>query len=120
MTDLRLLLDDVAARAADHRAGVAEARVFPAGEPAAAVRAGLGVLRDQGADPADVLAELAAAVEPGLVATTGPRYFGFVIGGALPAATARRHARGRLGPARVQRGPVAGRGRGRGGRPAAG
>jgi glutamate/tyrosine decarboxylase-like PLP-dependent enzyme len=27
-------------------------------------------------------------VEPGLVATTGPRYFGFVVGGALDAATA--------------------------------
>ena len=56
MTDLRTLLGDVAARAADY--------------PAAAV------------------AELASAVAPGLVATTGPRYFGFVVGGALDAATA--------------------------------
>ena len=32
--------------------------------------------------------ELAAAAAPGLVATTGPRYFGFVIGGALTSATA--------------------------------
>ena len=38
--------------------------------------------------PADVVDELVAAAEPGLVATTGPRFFGFVIGGALPAATA--------------------------------
>ncbi len=30
----------------------------------------------------------AAEVEPAMVATTGPRYFGFVIGGALDAATA--------------------------------
>jgi glutamate/tyrosine decarboxylase-like PLP-dependent enzyme len=36
--------------------------------------------------PADaVIRELAEAVEPGLVAASGPRYFGFVIGGALPA-----------------------------------
>ena len=35
-----------------------------------------------------VIDELAGAVEPALVATTGPRYFGFVVGGALDAATA--------------------------------
>ena len=32
--------------------------------------------------------ELISAATPGLVATTGPRYFGFVIGGALDSATA--------------------------------
>jgi glutamate/tyrosine decarboxylase-like PLP-dependent enzyme len=88
MADLRTLLSDVAARAADYRAGVGEDAVFPRGEPAAAVRAGLGALREEGAEAAVVLAELAAAVAPGLVATTGPRYFGFVVGGALDAATA--------------------------------
>jgi glutamate/tyrosine decarboxylase-like PLP-dependent enzyme len=54
----------------------------------AALRAGFGDLADDPADPLDVLAELVAAAEPGLVSTAGPRFFGFVIGGALPSAAA--------------------------------
>jgi glutamate/tyrosine decarboxylase-like PLP-dependent enzyme len=45
-------------------------------------------LSDAGEDPRAVLEQLARDVEPGLVASAGPRYFGFVIGGALPVAVA--------------------------------
>ncbi len=45
-----------------------------------------GPLPDEGQDPERVVEEMAAAFDPGLVATAGPRYFGFVIGGQLPAA----------------------------------
>src|ERR1700730_17588837 len=38
--------------------------------------------------PALSIDELIAGAEPGVVATGSPRYFGFVIGGALPAAVA--------------------------------
>jgi glutamate/tyrosine decarboxylase-like PLP-dependent enzyme len=45
-----------------------------------------GKLPDDGQDPAAVVDQLADAAEPGLIAVGSPRYFGFVIGGSLPAA----------------------------------
>ena len=43
-------------------------------------------LPEHGEDDAAVLEHLVAAAGPGVVANPGPRYFGFVTGGALPAA----------------------------------
>jgi glutamate/tyrosine decarboxylase-like PLP-dependent enzyme len=43
-------------------------------------------LPDVGEDPAAVVDALAEAAEPGLITLASPRYFGFVIGGTLPAA----------------------------------
>src|ERR687895_349921 len=42
-------------------------------------------LPSHGEDPRTVVEELARDVDPGLVASAGPRYFGFVVGGAAPA-----------------------------------
>ena len=45
-------------------------------------------LADEGLAPAAVIDELVEAADPGLTATVGPRYFGFVVGGSLPVALA--------------------------------
>ena len=52
------------------------------------LRAALGgPLAEEGSDPSAVIERLATAVEPALMTSVGPRYFGFVTGGALDAAT---------------------------------
>jgi glutamate/tyrosine decarboxylase-like PLP-dependent enzyme len=54
-----------------------------------ALRAALGgPLPDRGEDPREVIETLATDVEPGLVGSAGPHYFGFVVGGGVPAALA--------------------------------
>lgn len=62
----------------------------PVGPPVdvSAIRDRLGDLPDDGPGAAAVVGELTAALEPGLVASGGPRYFGFVTGGSLPVALA--------------------------------
>ncbi len=79
-------LREAAERAGRYLEGVGERPVAPsAGALAGMERLG-GALPDAGMDAADVVRLLDEAGSPATMATAGPRYFGFVIGGALPAA----------------------------------
>ena len=84
----RELFRQVAEYAGDF-AETLETRPVRAEADAAELTAALGgPLPEEPVDPRAVLAALVEAVEPGLVATASGRYFGFVIGGAVPAAVA--------------------------------
>ena len=82
------LLRDACSRALAYLGGLADRPVAPAAADVAALdRLDFG-LPEAGQDAASVLALLDDYGSPGTVASGGPRYFGFVTGGALPIAQA--------------------------------
>jgi hypothetical protein len=86
--ETRELLELTASLAADFLRSLDERPVFPRA-PVEELRTALGGPLPEGPlDPAQVVAELARAADDGLVAMSRGRYFGFVIGGAVPAALA--------------------------------
>src|SRR4051794_41677146 len=94
--DLDGLLRTVAAHVAAYRASLPE-RPVRAEHDVDRVRAALGGPLPAGPTPA-VIAELVAGAEPGLAASAGPRFFGFVTGGGPPPAPAPGQLAGRRGP----------------------
>ena len=88
MSDTRDLLRRTAEIAADYLESLGERPVFPRVTPEQLSEALGGPLPEEPLDPEQVLNDLAAGAEPGVVAMGSGRYFGFVIGGALPAALA--------------------------------
>jgi glutamate/tyrosine decarboxylase-like PLP-dependent enzyme len=88
VTEARDILRRTAELAADYIESLDERPVFPDVDPAQ-LREALGGPLPEDPLPAEaVVSELAEAAEQGLVAMGSGRYFGFVIGGTLPAALA--------------------------------
>lgn len=87
MPDVRDLFRRTADHIAAYRDAVSDEPVARSVDPDH-LRAALGgPLPEDGREPAVVIEDLVEATRSGLVGTTGPRYFGFVIGGALLSAT---------------------------------
>jgi glutamate/tyrosine decarboxylase-like PLP-dependent enzyme len=87
-TDLHSLFADVARYAAERRAGDGDRRHAPTITYAEALER-FRLPADLPPTPADeVIRDLIARTEPGLAAMTGPRFFGWVIGGSNPVGVA--------------------------------
>jgi glutamate/tyrosine decarboxylase-like PLP-dependent enzyme len=82
------LLAETAVRAARYIAAIEDRKVVPSEEDIARLEELGGPLPENPCEPAEVLALLDDIGSPATVTTSGGRYFGFVIGGALPAALA--------------------------------
>ena len=85
---MKTLLLDTAERAAQYLEGIADRRVAPSPADVAGLEALAGALPELPCDPSEVLSMLDDFGSPATVATAAGRYFGFVIGGSLPAALA--------------------------------
>ena len=86
--DWKGVLGEAYAQAVSYLDGLPDRPVHPAAD-LALLRAALGgPLPDRPLDARDVVADLAAAAGPGVIASGSGRFFGFVVGGATPAALA--------------------------------
>jgi glutamate/tyrosine decarboxylase-like PLP-dependent enzyme len=90
--DVTVSIDALLARALQHAEAylheLDDRPVAPGATPDE-LRAALAVpLRDEGVDPEQVLDDLVAAADPGILNSGSGRFFGWVIGGTLPAALA--------------------------------
>lgn len=85
---IRSLLEASAENAIDYLENVHDRPVAPTPEALAALSALDGPLPEDSADAAEVIELLNRVGGPATTASTGGRYFGFVIGGTLPAALA--------------------------------
>jgi len=81
-------LEEAARRAIDYLEGLAERPVAPSPAALAGLEALAGALPESGSDTAEIVDLLDRVAAPATVASAGPRYFGFVTGGTLPASLA--------------------------------
>ncbi len=85
---MRSLLNDAALRAARYLESLQERAVAPSEQAVSALAQLDEPLPQSSSDAAEVLARLDQFVSPATMAMAGPRFFGFVIGGALPVTVA--------------------------------
>ncbi len=85
---MRELLEDAARRAVAYLEGLGTRRVSPGTDAVERLSKLDTPFPDNGLDPHDVLKMLDEIGSPATVASAGGRYFGFVIGGSLPATLA--------------------------------
>lgn len=88
MTGDRELLRRTAEIAGDFLESLDERPVFPQASLDEVAASLGGPLPELSSDPLEVIELMAREIERGVVATAGPRYFGYVIGGAVPASVA--------------------------------
>lgn len=86
---MRELLKETAERAIAYLEGLESRSIAPTGDAVARLRVFDEPLPDDPTTPESVLQLLDEFASPATMATAGPRFFGFVIGGSLP--VARRH-----------------------------
>lgn len=85
---MNTLLNDVAQRASRYLDEAGQRRVSPEPHALEALSAFREAIPERGRSPEDILAQLDALGSPASTVMNGPRYFGFVIGGATPASLA--------------------------------
>jgi len=86
--DMRELLGETVERATRFLESLPDRRVAPARGASELASALGGALPRQGVPASEILARLDEIGGQGVIASAGPRYFGFVTGGALPASVA--------------------------------
>src|SRR5688572_11363316 len=87
-TDMKQLLTATTERSLAYLNSLDERSVAPTPAAVEKLTAFDVPLQDEGLPAAEVLRELDEIGSPATMAMTGPRFFGFVIGGSLPAALA--------------------------------
>ncbi len=85
---MKELLESTTARALRYLETLPERRVIPSGEAVAGLERFIEPLPDESTDPELVLQILDETGSPATMAQAGPRFFGFVTGGSLPATVA--------------------------------
>ena len=82
--DISSLLDQAHAISQDYASTINDRRVGPSQEDLNALQAFHHPLPEQSTKPSVVIEKLGRLGSPATMATTGPRFFGYVVGGALP------------------------------------